>query len=99
MTEYMIRASSRDAVIALLAAASIDKPSPYVWQFEGEPVLCASRVVMPWPEMVPGTPVESTDPETGEPVMTTPMVETGDWLCLVLVDHPDEELAALGEAS
>jgi hypothetical protein len=94
MHEYLIRAADRDGIIAILAAASIDKPSPYVWQFEGEPVLCASRVVMPWPEMVPGTPVDSTDPETGETVMTTPMLATGDWLCRVLVDQPDEILAA-----
>jgi hypothetical protein len=94
MHEYLIRAADRDGIIAILAAASIDRPEPYVWQFEGEPVLCASRVVMPWPEMVPGIPVESTDPETGETVMTTPMIATGDWLCRVLVDAPDEILAA-----
>ena len=94
MYEYLLRAANRDGIIAILAAASIDKPSPYVWQFEGETVLCASRVVMPWPEMVPGEPVETTDIETGETVMTTPMVETGDWLCRVLVDAPDEILAA-----
>ena len=99
MHEYLIRAADRDGIIAILAAASIDKPSPYVWQFEGEPVLCASRVVMPWPEMAPGAPVEGTDIETGETVMTTPMVETGDWLCRVMVDQPDTELAALGEVS
>jgi hypothetical protein len=97
MYEYLIRAADRDGIIAILSAASIDKPSPYVWQFEGEPVLCASRVVMPWPEMVPGAPVESTDPETGETVMTTPMVETGDWLCRVMVDQPDEILAEVHE--
>ena len=94
MHEYLIRAANRDGIIAILAAASIDKPSPYVWQFEGEPVLCASRVVMPRPEMVPGEPIETTDPETGETVMTTPMIATGDWLCRVLVDAPDEILAA-----
>jgi len=97
MYEYLIRAADRNGIIAILAAASIDKPSPYVWQFEGETVLCASRVVMPWPEMVPGAPVESTDPETGETVMTTPMVETGDWLCRVMVDQPDEILAEVHE--
>ena len=97
MHEYLIRAADRDGIIAILAAASIDKPSPYVWQFEGETVLCASRVVMPWPEMVPGEPVETTDIETGETVMTTPMVETGDWLCRVMVDQPDEILAANAE--
>ena len=94
MHEYLIRAADRDGIIAILAAASLDRHDPYVWQFEGEPVLCASRVVMPWPEMVPGTPVDSTDPETGETVMTTPMIATGDWLCRVLVDAPDEILAA-----
>ena len=93
MHEYLIRAANRDGIIAILAAASIDRPDPYVWTFEGEPVLCASRVVMPWPEMVPGEPVETTDPETGETATTTPMVETGDWLCRVMVDQPDEILA------
>jgi hypothetical protein len=94
MHDYLIRAADRDGIIAILAAASLDRHAPYVWQFEGEPVLCASRVVMPWPEMVPGEPIETTDPETGETVMTTPMIATGDWLCRVLVDAPDEILAA-----
>ena len=93
MHEYLLRSANRDGIIAILAAASIDRPDPYVWQFEGETVLCASRVVMPWPEMVPGEPVETTDIETGETVMTTPMIETGDWLCLVMVDQPDTGLA------
>ena len=93
MYEYLIRAADRDGIIAILAAASLDRHDPYVWQFEGEPVLCASRVVMPWPEMVPGEPVETTDPETGETATTTPMVETGDWLCRVMVDQPDTGLA------
>jgi hypothetical protein len=94
MHDYLIRASSQDEIIAILATASEGSSNPYVWEFEGEPVLCASRVVMPWPEMVPGEPIETTDPETGETVMTTPMIATGDWLCRVLVDAPDEILAA-----
>ena len=97
MHEYLIRAANRDGIIAILAAASIDRPDPYVWQFEGETVLCASRAVMPWPEMVPGEPVECTDIETGEKMMITEMVKTGDWLCRVMVDQPDEILFANSE--
>jgi len=40
----------------------------------------------------PGTPVESTDPETGETVTTTPQVATGDWLCKIILDEPDGAL-------
>ena len=93
MTEYLIRASSRDAIIAILTEASLGKAQPYVWQFEGKTVFRDSRVIEPWAEAVPGTPVESTDPETGETVMTTPMVETGDWLCRVILDGSDGALA------
>ena len=93
MHEYLIRAASRDAVIALLEAVSVGREQPYVWHFEGKTVFRDSRVIEPWPEMVPGTPVESVDPDTGETITTTPQVATGDWLCRVLVNAPDEILA------
>ena len=99
MTEYLIRASSRDAIIAILTVASQGKAQPYVWQFEGATVFRESCVIRPWPETVPGDPVETIDPETGETVTYAPMIETGDWLCRVMVDQPDTELAALGEVS
>lgn len=93
MTEYLIRASSRDAIIAILTEASLGKAQPYVWTFEGKVVFRDSRIIEPWAETVPGTPVESTDPETGETVTTTPQVVTGDWLCWVIIEEPDAALA------
>jgi len=92
MTEYLIRASSRDAIIAILTMASQGKTQPLVWTFEGKTVFRDSRLIEPWAETVPGTPVESTDPETGETVTTTPQVATGDWLCKVILDEPDGAL-------
>ena len=94
MHDYLIRASTQDEIIAILAAASEGSSNPYVWEFEGVTVYRESCVIRPWPETIPGDPVETTDPETGEIVTYTPMIETGDWLCRVLVEAPDDALAA-----
>ena len=93
MNDYLIRAASRENIIAMLAEASEGCAEPYVWEFEGATVFRTSCVIEPWPEMVLGDTFESTDPDTGEAVVTTHMVETGDWLCRVLVDEPNTILA------
>jgi hypothetical protein len=92
MHDYLIRASSEAEIIAILAAASEGSSNPYVWDFEGATVFRESCVIRPWAETVPGDTVEVTDPETSETVTYTPMVATGDWLCRVLVEAPDEAL-------
>jgi len=94
MHEYLIRASTQDEIIAILAAASEGSSNPYVWEFEGATVFRESCVIRPWAETVPGDPVEAIDPETGETITYAPMVATGDWLCRVLVEAPDDALAA-----
>nr|RAW01517.1 hypothetical protein DBT41_13070 [Aerococcus urinae] len=96
LTTYRLRAESSDALWQMLADASRGKARPYAWETgSGRKAFDLARVRLPWAEVAQGEPVEETDPDTGETVITTPEEPTGFWLSdVVLVDGGDDELAA-----
>lgn len=103
MKSYTINAVSVGALAALLEAAQAGKSRPFVTYDSGALVFDGARIVYPSAVMRDeGEPyplldeneAPVIDPETDEPVMIQPQA-VDHWTCVVCVDAPDAELAAI----